>query len=220
MKAERSVNNIIYPDVGQQISDLVSQQPEEAQQLRAPVPRKRLDQYSPVVSTAYSKLDPLLRKDFPPLSTFGFIPRPSEWQTGSAVFHNPRSSEELKTLAFQLGSETKLQEFADDLITDSEKDSLNAQHLMSAGFRGLVFPADMNSVEDPLTYVRERSLNSIDELRQKLFDPRTNGSEKGSALLQFRSKLDSLQKLAEFIDSSFADLDYLELSRVKAPILC
>ena len=78
----------------------------------------------------------------------------------------------------------------------------------------------MNSVEDPMKFIQERSLHSLDELRQKLFDPRTSSSEKGSALLQFRAKLETMKKLADFIQNSFADLDYLELSRVKAPMLC
>jgi hypothetical protein len=88
------------------------------------------------------------------------------------------------------------------------------------GFRGLVFPPEVASAKEPLNFIRERSLFSLDELRQKLFDARTNSSEKASALLQFRAKLESLRTLGDFIQNSFADLDYLELSRVKAPLLC
>jgi hypothetical protein len=222
MKAGRATDGIVYPDVGQQISDLVSQQPAETGTpgARAIVPRNRVDEYSSVVSAGYSRLDQLLRRDFPPLSTFGFVPRPAEWQTGSALFHNPESGQQLRELATNLTSDTKLQELADDLVTDTEEAPLNVQHLLTAGFRGVVFPADLNSAEDPLKFIQERSLQSLDELRQKLFDPRTSSAEKGSALLQFRAKLESLKNLAEFVQNSFADLDYLELSRVKAPLLC
>ena len=222
MKAGRATDGIVYPDVGQQISDLVSQQPAETGTpgARAIVPRNRVDEYSSVVSAGYSRLDQLLRRDFPPLSTFGFVPRPAEWQTGSALFHNPESGQQLRELANNLTSDTKLQELADDLVTDTEEAPLNVQHLLTAGFRGVVFPADLNSAEDPLKFIQERSLQSLDELRQKLFDPRTSSDEKGSALLQFRAKLESLKNLAEFVQNSFADLDYLELSRVKAPLLC
>lgn len=222
MKAGRATDGIVYPDVGQQISELVSQQPGETETsgVKAIVPRNRLDEYSSVVSVGYSRLDQLLRQDFPPLSTFGFVPRPAEWQTGSALFHNPESGQQLRELATNLSSETKLQELADDLVTSTEEAPVNVQHLLSAGFRGVVFSADPESLEDPLKFIQERSLQSLDELRQKLFDQRTNSAEKGSALLQFRAKLESLKTLAEFVQNSFADLDYLELSRVKAPLLC
>ncbi|MCI0416156.1 hypothetical protein L0222_25560 [bacterium] len=222
MKAGRSVDGIVYPDVGQQISDLVSQQPGEAEapEIKAVVPRRRVDEYKAIVSTGYSRLDQLLRKEFPPLSTFGFIPRPAGWQTAPDIFHHPQIRRELNELFQALGADTKLQELADDLVADSEDAPINIQHFLTAGFRGLVFPADVPSMEDPLKFIRERSLHSLDELRQKLFDGRTSSSEKASALLQFRSKLDALKKLGEFIQNSFADLDYLELSRVKAPLLC
>jgi hypothetical protein len=222
MKAGRSVDGIVYPDVGQQISDLVSQQPGEAEApgVKALVPRKRVDEYTPIVSTGYTRLDHLLRKDFPPLSAFGFLPRPAQWQASPAIFHDHQMSNQLKQLSYHLGSETKLQELADDLVADAQDTPINVQHLLSPGFRGLVFPADVQAGEDPLKYVQERSLYSLDELRQKLFDPRSNSSEKGSALLQFRAKLEGLKTLSEWIQNTFADLDYLELSRVKAPMLC
>ena len=222
MKAGRATDGIVYPDVGQQISELVSQQAGETETsgVKSIVPRNRLDEYSSVVSVGYSRLDQLLREDFPPLSTFGFVPRPAEWQTGSALFHNPESGQQLRELTTNLSSETKLQELADDLVTSTEEAPVNVQHLLSSGFRGVVFAADLESLEDPLKFIQERSLQSLDELRQKLFDQRTNSEEKGSALLQFRAKLESLKTLAEFVQNSFADLDYLELSRVKAPLLC
>ena len=222
MKAGRATDGIVYPDVGQQINDLVAQQTGEAEgpQVKALVPRKRLDEYTAVVSSGYSRLDQLTRRDFPPLSSFGFVPRPAEWQSSASLFHQRHTQNELKELASTLGSETKLQELADDLVTDTEETPLNIQQLFPPGFRGLVFPADMNSVEDPLKFIQERSLHSLDDLRQQLFDPRTNSSEKGSALLQFRAKLEVLKRLSDFIQNSFADLDYLELSRVKAPLLC
>jgi hypothetical protein len=222
MKAGRATDGIVYPDVGQQISDLVSQQPGEAESrgVKALVPRKRIDEYSSVVSAGYSRLDQLLRQDFPPLSSFGFVPRPAEWQTGAAVFHNPDSGKQLKEFSINLSSDTKLQELADDLVTDTEEAPINIQHCLTASFRGIVFPPDLDSLEDPLKFIQERSLQSLDELRQKLFDPRTNSAEKGSALLQFRAKMETLKNLAELIQNSFADQDYLELSRVKAPLLC
>jgi hypothetical protein len=222
MKAGRSVDGIVYPDVGQQISDLVSQQPGEAEtpSVKAVVPRKRVDEYKAIVSSGYTRLDGLLRKEFPPLSTFGFIPRPAGWQTAPAIFHEPLVRQALSELSSALGTDTKLQELADDLVADSEEAPINVQHLLTAGFRGLVFPADGAAAKEPLKFIRERSLFSLDELRQKLFDPKTSGAEKASALLQFRAKLETLKTLGEFIQNSFADLDYLELSRVKAPLLC
>ena len=222
MKAGRATDGVIYPDVGQQISELVSHQPGEAESpaVKALVPRKRVDEYSSVVSAGYSRLDQLIRQDFPPLSTFGFVPRPAEWQTGTALFHNPESGEQIKGFANNLGSDTKLQELADDLVTDTEEAPINVQHCLTAGFRGIVFTPDVESLENPLKFIQERSLQSLDELRQKLFDPRTSSAEKGSSLLQFRAKMETLKNLADFIQNSFADLDYLELSRVKAPLLC
>lgn len=222
MKAGRSVDGIVYPDVGQQISDLVSQQPGQAEGpgIKGLVPRNRIDEYSSVVSVGYTRLDELLRHDFPPFSSFAFLPRPSEWQASSDLFHDPAMGRQLKEIAASLGSDTKLQQLADDLVADTEEAPLNVQHFLPASFRGLVFPADVNSMEDPLKFIQERSLNSLDELRQKLFDPKADSSEKGSALLQFRAKLETLSKLADFIQNSFSDLDYLELSRVKAPLLC
>jgi hypothetical protein len=222
MKAGRATDGIVYPDVGQQISELVSQQPGEAESagVKALVPKKRIDEYSSVISAGYSRLDQLLRQDFPPLSTFGFVPRPAEWKTGTALFHNPESGGQLKELVANLSSDTKLQELADDLVTDTEEAPINVQHCLTDSFRGIVFPPDAESLQDPLKFIQERSLQSLDELRQKLFDPRTNSAEKGSALLQFRAKLESLKNLEELIQNSFTDLDYLELSRVKAPLLC
>jgi hypothetical protein len=222
MKAGRATDGIVYPDVGQQISELVSQQPGEAEApgVKALVPRKRVDQYSSVVSAGYSRLDQLLRQDFSPLSSFGFVPRPEEWQPGSALFHRPESTEQLRELAINLSSDTKLQELADDLVTDTEEAPMNVQHFLTAGFRGIVFPPDAEASENPMKFIQERGLQSLDELRQKLFDPRANAAEKGSALLQFRAKLETLKNLADFVQNSFSDLNYLELSRVKAPLLC
>ncbi len=56
MKAGRSVDGVDYPDVGQQISDLVSQQAgeTEGQSVKALVPRKRVGEYSAIVSTLFT----------------------------------------------------------------------------------------------------------------------------------------------------------------------
>jgi hypothetical protein len=222
MKAGRSTDGIVYPDVGQQISDLVSNQPGEAESpaVKSLVPRKRVDEYSPVVSTGYSRLDPLLRKDLPPLSSFGYLPRPAAWQASAGIFQDHQMSSHLKELSFHLSSETKLQELADDLVADAQDTPMQIQHFLAPHFPGIVFPADAKSADDPLKYVQERSLYSLDDLRQKLFDPRSNSAEKSSALLQFRAKLEGLKVLSEWIQNTFSDLDYLELSRVKAPLLC
>src|SRR5687768_10631549 len=101
MKAGRSVDGIVYPDVGQQISDLVSQQSSdtEAPQSKALVRKNRIDEFSPVVSSGYSRLDQLVKRDFPPLSSFGFVTRPAEWQASAAIFHQPETSRHLKNLA-------------------------------------------------------------------------------------------------------------------------
>jgi hypothetical protein len=223
MKAGRATDGIVYPDVGQQISDLVSQQPGETpqdQQVKSVVRRQRIDEYKAVVSTGENRLEHLIRKELPPLSSFGFIPRPAGWQGTPAIFHHPQIRQSLQELASTLGSETKLQDLADDLVTDSQETPINIQHFLTASFRGIVFPADGNAMGEPLKFVQERSLHSIDELRQKLFDARTSAAEKSSALLQFRAKLEGLKQLSEWIQSTFADLDYMELSRVKAPMLC
>jgi hypothetical protein len=222
MKAGRATDGIVYPDVGHQISDLVSQTEEtpEGIQAKAIAPRRKIDEYQPVVSTGVSRLDRLIRKELSALSNFGYVPRPEGWHGAPAIFHEPKVRNQLKDLATALGSETKLQELADDLVTDSNETPLNIQHFLSANFKGIVFPADAESTEDPLKFVKERSLHSLDDLRKKLFDSKTTASEKSSALLQFRAKLDDLNKLAEWLQNSFADQDYLELSRVKAPMLC
>jgi hypothetical protein len=221
MKAGRATDGVVYPDVGHQISDLVSQtETPEGAESKAIAPRRRIDEYRPIVSTGQSRLERLLRRDIPPLSNFGYVPRPEAWNSAPAIFHDPGIRNELKQLATSLGTDTKLQELADDLVTDSSEGPLNIQQLLTPNFRGVTFPADAESLEDPLKFVQERSLHSLDELRQKLFDPRTSSSEKSSALLQFRAKLDLLAKLSEWIQNQFSDLDYLELSRVKAPMLC
>jgi hypothetical protein len=221
MKAGRATDGVVYPDVGHQINDLVSQ-PElpEGIEPKAITRRRKIDEYKSIVSTGQSRLEQLLRRDIQPLSNFGYVPRPQSWNGAPAIFHDPKIGNQLKQLAASLSADTKLQELADDLVTDSSEGSLNIQHLLTANFRGVTFPADVESSEDPLKFVQERSLHSLDELRQKLFDPKTNSSEKASALLQLRAKLDQLAKLSEWIQNQFADLDYLELSRVKAPMLC
>ena len=93
MKAGRSTDGIVYPDVGHQISDLVSQQAEETPEgvkAKAIVPRRRVDEYQGVVSTGLSRLDQLIRKDLPPLSNFGYVPRPEGWNGAPAIFHDPK----------------------------------------------------------------------------------------------------------------------------------
>ena len=221
MKAGRATDGIVYPDVGHQISDLVSQtETPEGLESKAIAPRRKIDEYKSIVSTGQSRLDQLLRRDIPPMSTFGYVPRPQNWNGAPAIFHDPVVRKDLKQLASSLSADTKLQELADDLVTDSSEGPLNVQHLLTPNFRGISFPADVESADDPLKFVQERSLHSLDELRQKLFDPKANAAEKSSALLQFRAKLDQLAKLSDWIQNQFSDLDYLELSRVKAPMLC
>jgi len=221
MKAGRATDGVVYPDVGHQISDLVSQtETPESAQPKAIAPRRKIDEYKSIVSTGQSRLDQLIRQDIPPLSNFGYVPRPEGWNGAPAIFHDPKVRNELRQLATAVGSDTKLQELADDLVTDSSEGQLNVQHLLSPNFRGIAFPADVESGDDALKFVQERSLYSLDELRQKLFDPKASSSEKSSALLQFRAKLDQLAKLSDWIQNQFSDLDYLELSRVKAPMLC
>jgi hypothetical protein len=221
MKAGRATDGVVYPDVGHQISDLVSQtETPEGLETKAIAPRRKVDEYKSIVSTGQSRLDQLLRREIPPLSNFGYVPRPEGWNGAPAIFHDPQVRNQLHQLATSLSTDTKLQELADDLVTDSSEGPLNIQQLLTANFRGITFPADVESADDSLRFVQERSLYSLDELRQKLFDPKANSSEKGSALLQFRAKLDLLAKLSEWIQNQFSDLDYLELSRVKAPMLC
>ncbi len=223
MKAGRSTDGVVYPDVGHQISDLVSQQPDDAQQAeqsRAIEPRQRIDEFQSVVGSAFPKLDRLTKKGFQPLSDLGFIPRPPGWNANPAIFHDPKIGAALRELASSLGSETKLQELADDLVADSQEGPVNMQHFVTSNFGGMVFPAGPEAEDDPVRYAGERSLHTLDELRNTLFDARAGSQEKSSALLQFRAKLGSLGTLGEWIQNSFADMDYLELSRVKTPLLC
>src|SRR5574341_1547756 len=119
MKAERTTNPVVYPDVGDQRIDLVSQQPATPAEAKpVSIAPRRMDDYRALVASGLSRLEQLLRREIPPLSNFGFIPRPHGWNPEPAIFHDRSTAEHLKDAASSILSSTKLQDLADDLITE------------------------------------------------------------------------------------------------------
>jgi hypothetical protein len=222
IKADRTTNPVVYPDVGDQLVDMVSQQPEVAEAQPVAIRRAQGDDYRALVAQGLSKLEQLLRREIPPLSNFGFIPRPQGWNPEPGIFHDPSTSMQLRESAANILSNTRLHDLADDLVPESQSDSLNIQHFVPANFRALLFRPDVGAMHnDPVEFVQERSLLSLDELRAPLFNPsKADPARTSSALLQFRAKLDLLNKLAEWIQNGFAEQDYIELCKAKANIPC
>jgi len=110
-------------------------------------------------------------------------------------------------------------------ITDLENASNHVQHLLTGSFRGLVFRPDLNPVkQEPLEFIQERSLLTLDELRKIVFHYEPAGpdetSRKASALLQMLAKLNQLSQLGRWIEEVFSELEMVEASRFKAPQLC
>src|SRR3989304_5825318 len=100
MKANRTTNPVVYPDVGDQLVDLVSQQPpESAEATPIAIRPGRKDEYRALVASGLSRLEQLLRREIPPLSNFGFIPRPHAWNPEPAMFHDPVAAMQLKGAA-------------------------------------------------------------------------------------------------------------------------
>lgn len=226
-----SGNRVAYPDVSHEISDLVGQQPEPQQGPGVKLQRVGKDEYRALQAAGLTKLDALTRRGIDPMSNFGFVPKPTSWNPARPVFHDSESKVALRSAAVSLGLNGKLDDMLSKVagqITDLKYAASDVKSLLPKDFRGLVFRTDPgNSHDQTVNFIRQRSSHSLDELRSKLA-PQTNtrssmiqdNSERANALMQLRTKLGQLNRLASLIQQTFNDLDSVDLGRLKAPQLC
>lgn len=231
MSPSVSGNRVAYPDVSHQISDLVTEQPEPQQAPGVKVQRVGKDEYRALAAAGLTKLDILLRPGIDPMSAFGHIPKPANWNPARPVFHNYESKVALRSAAVSLGLNGKLDDMLSKVagqITDLKYAASDIKSLLPKDFRGLVFRTDPgNTHQETVNFIRQRSSHSLDELRSRLSPP-TSGrgsmiqdtSERANALMQLRTKLNQLNRLATLIQQTFSDLDAVDLGRLKAPQLC
>ena len=224
MKAERSANLIVYPDVGRELVDLVSQQPLSDQPVAVRLRRPGADEYRALQAAGISLFEQFTRRERFPLASFGFIPRPPGWSGVPAVFHEPESKRRLQSVAEALQLHSDLETVLSQAAGRSPDigASLDVRSFMPKGYKGLIFPPNLDQTENELQFAGERSLHSIDELRDAVLGSpgNTSGSAPSNAFLQLRSKLIQLSELAKLIQGAFEELDYVELCRFKAPQLC
>jgi hypothetical protein len=230
MKADLSLNRQAYPELSEELVDMVSQQPETA---RAEGPRARRlgkDQYLALKASGMSALDQLASRGAGAVTPYAFVPRPNGWNSSPAVFHENGSRELLKSAALALGMNQKLDDMLSKVagqITDLKFAAADVQSFFPKDFKGLVFKPGGTQKYEPVKFIRERSLHSVDDLRarfagnpsQKVFTAQES-AEKANALLQLRTKLGQLSRLGEFIDQAFADLDAVDLGKLKTPQRC
>jgi hypothetical protein len=230
MKADLSLNRVAYPELSEELVDLVSQQPETAPAEGVRPRRLAKDQYLALKAAGLSTLDRLSSRGANAVASHAFVPRPSEWNKSPVVFHENRSRELLKSAALALGLNQKLDEILSKVagqITDPKYATTDIQSLLPRDFKGMVFKPAATGHYEPIKFIRERSMHSVDELRsrfvgraaQKVLTAQES-SEKATALLQLRTKLAQLARLGNFIDECFADLDAVDLGKLKTPQLC
>lgn len=224
MRAAISPDRVAYPDVSYELNDIVSQQPEPSQVKGVQVKRMGLDDMRAMRATRFGALELLTTRGSQALSTFGHVPRPQNWQAAPGVFHDFHTKVELRSAAVALKLNKKLDEILNQVagqINDPKFAAENVQSLLPRDFRGIQFKPD--SGQDPMAFIQTRSLHSLDELRSRLAN-RGSGvqetAERAAALLQLRTKLTQLSRLANLIDGSFANLDAVDLGRLKTPQLC
>jgi hypothetical protein len=224
-----SQDRVAYPDVSHQLTDLVTQQAEPGVAPGKLRPLSR-DQYRELRAEGLTKLDLLLLRGVEPIATFGHIPRPEGWRSNPAIFYEPSNKVLLRSAAVALSLNGKLDEMLSKVagqITDLKFAASDVKAMLPKDFRGLVFRGEPGNTQKGSTrFIRERSLHSIDELRGKLA-PATgrssmiqDASERATSLLQLRTKLGELNKLANLIDGTFSDLDAVDFGRLKTPQLC
>lgn len=225
-----SGNRVAYPDVSHEISDLVSEQSAPQQAPGVKVQRVGKDEYRALQAAGLTKLDVLMRRGIDPMSAFGYVPKPQNWNPARPVFHDSESKVALRSAAVSLGLNGKLDDMLSKVagqITDLKYAASDVKSLLPKDFRGLVFRIDPgNSHEQTVNFIRQRSSHSLDELRSRLA-PSTAGrgsmiqdtSERANALMQLRTKLGQLNRLATLIQQTFNDLDAVDLGRLKTPML-
>jgi hypothetical protein len=230
MKPTLSRDRLAYPDVSHQLTDIVTQQPVPAQAPAGKLQRAGRDQFRALEAKGLTKLELLMKRGVEPMATFGHIPRPEGWKPNPAVFHDPSNKESLRSAAVALSLNGKLDDMLSKVagqITDVKFAASDVKAMLPRDFRGMVFRADPGSTQqESARFIRERSLHSIDDLRSKLAP--TSGrasmiqdaSERANSLLQLRTKLGELNRLAGLIDGTFSDLDAVDLGRLKTAQLC
>jgi hypothetical protein len=224
MRPAVSTDRVAYPDVSYELNDIVSQQPEPAQVQGVKVKRIGLDDARLVQATMASRIEVMTHRGPFAAATFGHIPRPENWQSSPAVFHDFHTKEQIRSAGVALRLNQKLDEVLGQVtgqITDPKFATENVQSLLPRDFKGFQFNADPHT--DPIRFIQSRSLHSLDELRTRLSNRGTGvqeTSERATALLQLRTKLNQLGQLAGFIERSFSDLDSVDLGRLKTPQLC
>ena len=224
MRPAVSTDRVAYPDVSYELNDIVSQQPEPAQVKGVKVKRIGMDDARSIQATRLQSFEPLTVRGFHAAAPFGHVPRPDNWQSNPGVFHDFHTREQIRSAGVALKLNTKLDEILNQVagqITDPKFAAENVQSLLPRDFKGFQFKAGAD--QDPVRFIQSRSLHSLDELRARLSN-RGAGvqetSERATALLQLRTKLNQLNSLAGFIERSFSNLDAVDLGRLKTPQLC
>src|SRR5262245_24515291 len=169
MKADLSLNRVAYPELSEELVDLVSQPPETAP--AEGVHRKRIakDEYLALKAAGLTTLDRLSSRGTGAVAPQAFVPRPSQWNKSPVVFHENRSRELLKSAALALALNQKLDEILSKVavqITDPKYATTDIQSLLPRDFKGMVFKPGTGQYE-PVKFIRERSMHSVDELRSR-----------------------------------------------------
>lgn len=224
MRPAISADRVAYPDVSYELNDIVSQQPEPAQVKGVQVKRIGMEDSRAVRAMRFGALEQLTQRSPGAVSHFGHIPRPENWQAAPAVFHDFQTKEQLRSAGVALKLNKKLDEILNQVpgqINDPKYATENIQSLLPRDFKGLQFKPSGD--QDASLFIQARSLHSVDELRGRLGN-RGSGvqetAERATALLQLRTKLNQLGRLANVIDGSFSDLDAVDLGKLKTPQLC
>jgi hypothetical protein len=230
MRPTLSTNRVVYPDVSHELVDLVSQQPEPKQVAGVRVQRLRIDEYRAIQAAGLTRLDQLSMRGPGAPSPFAYVPRPADWNPRPAIFHNPALKEELRSAAVGLNISNQLDDLLSRVagqISDVKSTAQDINSLLPRDYRGIVFRPEPEAGEkDPVQFVQERSLQNLDELRQTLSGASSqrsmlqNSMQKATAMLQIRAKLDQLGRLGNFIEKCFSELDFVDLGKLKAPLLC
>jgi hypothetical protein len=230
MKVDPSINRVGYPELSEELVDLVSQQPGAPQAEGVRAKRLGKDQYLALKAAGLTALDRLSSRGSAPVSTYAFVPRPAGWTATPAIFHEPNSRELLKSAALSLALNHKLDEMLSKVagqISDPKFATTDIHSFLPKDFKGMVFKPSGTGKFEPVQFIRERSLHSVDELRlrfagnpsQRVLTAQES-SDKATALLQLRTKLGQLARLGGLIEASFADLDAVDLGKLKTPQLC
>ncbi len=230
MKADLSLRRTAYPGLSEELVDLVSQQPDPSRPEGIRPKRLGKDQYLALKAAGLSMLDKLASRGTSSVTPYAFVPKPAGWNSSPAVFHEHRSRELLKSAALALGMNQRLDDMLSRVagqITDMKFAATDVQSFFPKDFKGMIFKPGATGKYEPVKFIRERSLHSVDDLRarfagnpsQKVFTAQES-AEKANALLQLRTKLAQLASLGELIDRSFADLDSVDLGKLKTPLLC